>query len=155
MKFKPNYIVIPAITVAVALLGGILTSSGMTWYNTVLNRPDIIPPSWAFPIAWNIIFLLTTISALVAFNRSTKKEKQLVAFLFLFNAVLNILWSLLFFKLHLISASLVEMIILEIVNLALIFKLWQISKSASLMIWPYLLWVGFATYLTYLIWLIN
>ncbi|MBU1992588.1 MAG: TspO/MBR family protein [Patescibacteria group bacterium] len=152
MKLKPNYIVIPLITVIVALAGSYLTRGGMEWYDTQLVQPDFTPPNWAFPIAWNTIFALTTISALIVWN---KKGWNLIAALFILNAVLNVVWSLLFFNLHMLTPAFIEMIILELTLLALIPLIWKTSKTASLLLLPYTLWVGFATYLTYMIVTLN
>jgi len=155
MKLKLSYFVIPAIVILVALMGSFFTSAGMDWYQTSLIRPELTPPDWAFPIAWNIIFLLAIISAILGYNRSRGQNSSLAVFLFIFSAILNVLWTLLFFKLQLISVALIEIIILEIVNLALIVHLYKISRLSSFLLWPYGLWVGFATYLNYLIVILN
>ena len=166
--FKPNYVIIPAVTILVALIGGMLTGDGMAWYKETLIRPDLTPPDYAFPIAWNIIFGCTTISALIIWNKGTTARflwwefrKNLsdrgwwVMAFFVINAVLNVVWSLLFFKLGLIYPAFVEMFFLEATVLILVALTWKISRTASLLLLPYLLWVGFATYLTYRIVLLN
>ncbi len=165
--FKPNYIVIPLITVLVIILGSLFNSFGMQWYETQLIRPDITPPNYVFPIAWNIIFLCTTISALMVWNKPQFEERYLVIFkrkahdfkliigLFAANAVLNVLWSLLFFSFRLIYIALFEMLLLEATIILLMILIWKHSKIASLLLLPYLFWLGFATYLTYIINVLN
>lgn len=169
MKFKPNYIIIPLITIAVAILGGIFSAWGMPWYYSELIQPDMTPPSWLFPIAWNIIFVLTTISALIAWNKRYVENRYLLIFkkkeidvifvfvvgLFIANAVFNVVWSLLFFTLHQISLALFEMVILEITTLVIMGLMWKRSKLASVLLIPYAGWVAFATYLTFEIALLN
>jgi len=167
MKFKPNYVIIPLITIAVALLGSAFTMMGMDWYNNELILPAITPPRWAFPVAWNTIFLLTTISALIIWNKGGKGERHLLFFtrrykgfwwmigLYIANAVLNVLWSLLFFTFQLVFLALIEMILLQLTLIFLIPLTYTISKKASLFLIPYLLWVAYATYLTNLIYTIN
>lgn len=170
MKFKPNYIIIPLITILVAVIGSSFTITGAdSWYQTTLIRPSINPPNWVFPIAWNIIFLLTTISALIFWNQGPEKKKFLWIFdihkedkkftvitvLFLLNAFLNVFWSYLFFGNQNILAALIEMLFLEATLIALIILLYKRSKAASLLLLPYTLWVAFATYLTYLIFTLN
>ena len=154
MKLKPNHIVIPSITVLVAIVGSWITQGGMEWYKTELIQPGFTPPDWAFPIAWNIIFILTTISVLIVWNKKSPR-KNLIVTLFGLNAFLNVLWSVLFFGDHLVFPAFVEMIFLELTLVALIPLIWKVSKAASLMLLPYLLWVGFATYLTHLINVLN
>lgn len=169
MKLKRNHIIIPFITIVVAILGGWASSKGMDWYSTQLIRPDLTPPKIAFPIAWNLIFLFTTISALIVWNKSEegknfllklfRKKQQpkfwLIMELFAANAVLNVVWSVLFFTLHAIFPAFIEMIILELTLLFLIPLVWKVSKLASLLLVPYAAWVGLATYLTYLIMGLN
>lgn len=151
VKIKPNYFVIPLITVATATLGSVFTNAGMAWYDTALLMPSFTPPKIAFPIAWTVIFILTAMSALIFWNSRSKRPKarMWVTVLFLANAVLNVLWTFLFFYSRAITESLIEMIFLEATTLALIFLLWKISRTASLLLLPYFFWVGFATYLTY------
>jgi len=151
MKLKPNYFIIPLITIATALLGSLLTNIGMSWYDATLIRPELTPPKIAFPIAWTTIFILTALSALIFWNKSGKKVKmkKWISIIFLINAILNILWTFLFFYSQAIEAALVEMIFLEATVLTLIFLIWKISKTAACLLLPYFIWVGFATYLTY------
>lgn len=170
MKIKPNYLFIPLITVAVALLGSSVTITGdASWYQTILIKPDITPPNWVFPIAWNVIFILTTISALIVWNMGPEKKKFLWFFdmhkedkgfiaiisLFIANAILNVLWSYLFFGMQNILCAFIEIFFIEATLIALISLIYKRSKLASLLLLPYALWVGFATYLNYLILVIN
>jgi len=169
MKFKLNYLIIPLVTITVAVVGSAFSSMGMPWYDTELIKPAINPPKWIFPVAWNIIFVLTTISALITWNRRYVENRFLLVFkkkeidviflfvvgLFIANAVFNVLWSLLFFTLHQISLALFEMAILEITIILIMGLLWHRSKLASLLLLPYAAWVGFATYLTFQIVLLN
>lgn len=159
MKLKkilcPTLIII-LMVITVALVGSYFTSMGMTWYDTALIQPSATPPKWAFPVAWNIIFTLTTISAIIVWIKGKKaKHFALVIGLFILNAILNVVWSLLFFKLQLIFPAFIEMIFLEATLIALLILTWPISRLASFLLLPYTLWVGFATYLTYLIWALN
>lgn len=167
-QFKPNYFIIPLIVIAVAVIGSLFSTSGMEWYRTSLIRPEITPPNYVFPIAWNTIFILTTISAIIYWNKGhqskflwfdiNKKPTQRywwIYGLFIANALLNVAWSLLFFTLHLIGPALVEMLILLATIIAIITLGWNISKKAALLLYPYAIWVTFATFLTLQIWLLN
>lgn len=167
MKIKPNYIVIPLIVIAVALVGSALTSSGMDWYGGII-KPELTPPKWVFPIAWNLIFIATAASAIIFWNKATElkvlwfhfhkrlNDKNLwITILFLANAILNILWSYLFFSQQLVLWAFVEMIFLEATIIALIVMLRPTSRLSAYLLLPYAIWVGFATYLTYMIHTVN
>ncbi len=169
MKAKLNYLVIPMLTMLTAVLGWIFAEQGRDWYETELVRPALLPPDWFFLITWNIIFVLTTLSALIIWNKGKtektylwvfRREKFAVNFwwiiaLFIMTAVLNTLWILLFFKWHLIVMAFTEMILLEIILLFSMLLSWQISKTAALLLLPYIGGVAFSTYLGYLIMQLN
>jgi len=149
---KLNYIIIPLIVFLTAFIGSFFTERGMMWYET-LELPSFTPPGFVISIAWTIIFFLCLISGLIFWNKGKKRKR--IALLFLLNALLNILWSFIFFNQHLIFLSIIEMILLNITTLLLIYRLIPVSRVASALLLPYFLWVGFATYLAYSIYLLN
>ena len=128
-----------------AYLGSLLTDTGQ-WYENI--KPSITPPSFVFPIVWNILFILIAIS--LYFALTSGKNTKLISFLFGINLLLNFLWSFLFFYLKQPSYSLIEIIFLWLSILLLIIYTWNINKTSSYLLIPYLLWVTFATLLNYL-----
>lgn len=156
MKFKPYWSVIPLVTVLVAGLGSYFSTNGMDWYDAVVVKPELTPPSWLFPVAWNFIFITATYAALRVWNHTARNTHfQILMGLFLANAFLNVFWSALFFGLHQIEWALIEMILLEITTLALIALTWKKSKLTAALLLPYAVWVAFATVLTYQILQLN
>ena len=156
MKLKYNYIIIPLIGFLVLIIGGWFTQTGMNWYNTILILPNITPAHWVFPLAWNIIYVFTTISALIVWNRLKRDIVWLrIIGLFLINAFLNVYWTYWFFNRHLIIASMLDIIVLLIFLLLLLGLLWPRCRIAALLLIPYTGRVAFATYLNYKIWLLN
>ncbi len=155
MKIKPNYFIIPLITIIVSLTGSYITSAGMEWYATI-KLPSFTPPGSVIGTVWTILFILATIAALLFWNRGQRGLKfNLTVIFFLLNGLLNILWSYLFFGQHLIGLAIWEAGLLGLSVLILIILLWPKLKLAAWLLVPYLLWVGFATYLTYNVWLLN
>lgn len=157
MKFKPYWSLIPLSTVLVAGLGSYFSANGMDWYDTVLITPEgLTPDKWVFPVAWNLIFIATTLSALLIWNKSKRDARfKWIMGLFGANAVLNVAWNALFFGMREIQIAFIEMLFLEASILALLILNWKISKTASALLLPYLAWVGFASFLTYQILLFN
>lgn len=141
----------------VSAIGSLITNKGMDWYDAI-NLPSFTPPGSFIGMVWTIIFILATFSILF-FLRKNKENKEIrfqpILLFFIVNGVLNIFWSILFFGWGIIFWSIVEMIVLNITTLILIILLWKNNKFSSVLLWPYLLWVSFATYLTYNIWLLN
>ncbi|MBW3016168.1 tryptophan-rich sensory protein [Candidatus Woesearchaeota archaeon] len=152
---KLNYFIIPLITVLVAVVGSFLTSGDMVWYKT-LKLPSIAPPGWFIGLVWNVIFILATISALIVWNTMQKHDNfSIIIGLFVVNALLNVFWSFLFFNQHLILPAVFDAGLLGLSVYALIFFIWRFSPLAAGLLIPYAVWVTFATYLNYLIWLLN
>ena len=132
--------------VFVAVLGGLMTDiSG--WY-TALRKPAWQPPDWLFGPAWTVIFALTTMSGLRAWRDARdRRDREWLLALFAVNGFLNVLWSLLFFRLRRADLALVEVVFLwlSILSMMLVFK--SYSKAASALLLPYIIWVTFAAFL--------
>ena len=127
-------------------LGGALTDLG-PWYFT-LKHPGWKPPDAAFGVIWTTIFTLCAISGWLAWQAAnTPALRRRVLVLFGVNAVLNILWSALYFKLQRPDWALIEVVFLWASVLALCVMLRPFSVLASWLIVPYFVWVSFATIL--------
>lgn len=155
MKLKINYFVIPAIAAVTASLGSRLTNLGKAWYDSI-KVPDFTPPGYVIGIVWTILFILATIAGIIFWNRTKRDETfKVITVVFVVNAVLNVLWSYLFFFKHFIYLAVWESGVLGLSVLAIIILVWNKNKSVAFLLLPYLLWVGFATFLTYRVFLLQ
>ncbi len=135
---------IAAVTaILVALAGGLLTTTG-PWYQA-LRRPAWKPPDWAFGPVWTTIFTLTAISAVLAWNADASPvfRTALVA-AYAVNAVLNIAWSGLFFRLRRPDWAFVEVLFLWLSIGVLMIVTGRVHGMAAVLLLPYLGWVGIA-----------
>jgi tryptophan-rich sensory protein len=138
------------ITVLVLGAGGLMTSVG-PWYRQ-LPKPTWTPPEWIFGPAWTLILGLAAWSGVLAWTAAPDAAARwIVIGLFAVNIVFHLLWSPLFFNLRRPDWALIEVPFLWLSVLALVVYLSQISALASWLLVPYLLWVGFAAYLTFAI----
>jgi tryptophan-rich sensory protein len=152
---KPNYFIIPLVTVLTSLIGSSFTDPQNSWYKS-LNFPSFTPPGYVIGLVWTVIFILTMISALLVWNGIVSRRKlSIIGWLFILNAVLNITWSWLFFGQHLIAPAVIEAACLGASVIVLIAFIAPISRPAAWLLAPYAIWVSFATYLTYSIWSLN
>ena len=152
---KANYLIIPIITFVTAAIGSFITNQGMDWYKTI-NLPTWTPPGSVIGTVWTVIFILSTISALIFWNQYYgKKYYWLIILLFIINAFLNIVWSYLFFGLNLIVPAIFEAGLLGLSVLGIIILILPYSNLAAGLLLPYFAWVCFATYLTYNVWVLN
>ena len=154
-KCRVWYAVIPLVTLGIAFLGQHFTGKWMDWYST-LNLPARTPSGQVIGIIWTIIFVLFAVSAIIFCIRSDHDKKfWLTSSLFIDNAILNILWSRLFFVKHLFVWSIVEMILLLAVTVMLIVATRTRSKWSAILLIPYALWLIVATVLAFQVMLLN
>jgi tryptophan-rich sensory protein len=147
-------IISAGVAVFLGIAGGLLTDVG-PWYRA-LRKPKLNPPDWLFGPAWTIILGLAAWAAAIAWDAASgSAERTTVLMLFSANAVLHLLWSPLFFKLKRPDWALLEVAFLWLSLVALVVALAPISRLASLLILPYLLWVSFATWLNWQIVRLN
>jgi translocator protein len=131
---------------AVAALGAAATDLG-PWYQE-LQKPSWQPPDWLFGPAWTLIYALCALSAATAWSATSDRiERTRILGLFALNALLNVLWSELFFGRHRPDWALVEVVPFWLSIVLLIVALAPISRRASLLLLPYLAWVAFAAVL--------
>lgn len=130
----------------VAILGGLLTDVG-EWYEN-LRFPSWRPPNWLFGPAWTLIFLLIAASGVVAWESAPdgRTRAWLIA-LFAINAILNVLWSGLFFRLRRPDWALAELVVFWFSIVALLVFIAGYSRTAMWLMAPYLAWVTFAGFL--------
>jgi benzodiazapine receptor len=75
--------------------------------------------------------------------------------LFLVQLGLNVVWSPLFFRWHLLGAAFADIILLWVAILATLLAFWRVSPTAGWLLLPYLLWVTYAAALNLAIWRMN
>ena len=132
--------------VVVAVAGGVATRLG-PWYDN-LRKPSWQPPDWLFGPAWTAIFALTAASGVRAWwGTADGVQRWLTVGLFVVNGLLNFFWSVLFFTLRRPDWALVEVVPLWLSILAMMIAFAVFAPPASLLLLPYLAWVGFAAFL--------
>ena len=139
-----------------AVIGSIFTVSSIpTWY-AALNKPSFNPPNWVFSPVWTILFILMGIAAYLVWEKGwERKEVKAALIMFGLQLIFNVGWSGLFFALHVPWIAYYEMIVLWLLILATVVMFWRISKTAAWLLIPYLLWVGFASFLNLGVALLN
>lgn len=153
-SFWRPVIVAAAAALSVAVLGGLMTEIG-PWYAS-LRKPSWQPPEWLFGPAWTVIFALVAMSGVAVWRRTqSARERRIILLLFLANALLNVLWSVLFFRLQRPDWAFAEVIALWLSIVVLIVALRRRSSAAAWLLVPYLLWVAFAAYLNWTVVQLN
>ncbi|MHC1756605.1 MAG: TspO/MBR family protein [Methanosarcina sp.] len=137
-------------------IGSIFTSSSLESWYLLLEKPAFNPPSWVFFPVWTTLYTLMGISLYLIWEKGLQqREVKVGVFLFGLQLGLNILWSLLFFGLRAPYYALLEILVLWLAILLTAIQFWKVSKTASVLLIPYILWVSFAALLNYQIWVLN
>lgn len=149
-KFK-IYLKSILIPVIVGAIVGFITSSFIN-YNSLV-QPPLAPPSILFPIVWSILYVLMGVSyGILESNSLVDSDINFIYYLQLF---VNALWSIFFFVLKWRFFAFLWILLLLILVIIMIIRFYRKNKVAGLLQIPYLLWVAFATYLNFAIWLLN
>lgn len=143
MVTRTSIAVAAAAALSTGMLGGLATRLG-PWY-FALRKPSWQPPDWLFGPVWTLIFVLTAWSAVLAWNAAAgDAARTLAVAAFAANALLNVLWSVLFFALRRPDRALVECVVLWLSIVGMVAVSWPLSPRAGLLLLPYLAWVSFA-----------
>lgn len=143
-----------AVCFAAAAIGGIASIQAASFY-AQLVRPEWAPPAAWFGPVWTVLYTLMGIAAWLVWRVGGFAAARTALTLFLAQLALNALWSWLFFRWKLGALAFVEVMLLWLLIAATLAGFWRIRKTAGALLLPYLLWVGFATALSYSVWRLN
>lgn len=153
MKYQwKKLIICLVIPLAVGSLSAFLTRNSMETFGSI-NKPILAPPAWLFPVVWTILYILMGIASYLVLTSG--KENRTALIVYSIQLVFNFLWSIIFFNLGLYLFAFIWLVLLWLLILETAVLFYQISKPAGYLMLPYLLWVTFAGYLNYFIYLLN
>ena len=142
-------------TEAVGLLSGWLTRESTQIYTRVIEQPPLSPPAIVFPVVWTILFALMGIGAARIYLAPASDARSRSLRLFLLQLTFNFFWSIIFFNFQRFGFALLWLIALWVLILLMILSFRKVDRLAALLQIPYLLWVTFAVYLNFGVWLLN
>lgn len=149
-----------AVSVFISLMAGIAGSfftapAIETWYKD-LNKPSFNPPAWIFAPVWTVLYLLMGVAAFLVWREGIQhRNVQIGLGLFIFQLILNALWSIIFFGQQNPLAGFVEILVLWVAIAVTIYYFYKVNPTAAYLMIPYILWVTFATILNFSIWQLN
>ena len=141
------------IPLGLGLLVGLLTQGGVNnLENLVL--PSFQPPGWVFAIVWPILYTLMGISAYLI-DTSYSCYSRTCLIIYYVQLIVNLLWPFIFFVLDLRLFAFIWIIVLDILVIYMIWCFLGVNKKAAYLQIPYLLWLLFATFLNFSIYILN
>ncbi|VVB99675.1 TspO/MBR family protein [uncultured archaeon] len=141
---------------AVGYVGALFTAPAVsTWY-AGLNKPVFAPPDFIFGPVWIALYFLMGLGLYIVWYKGIENvDTRRAIALFAFQLSLNLLWTGIFFGAKDIGLAFAEIIALWIVVVLTIVEFGRISRKPAALMFPYLAWVSFATFLNYAFWLMN
>ena len=143
------------LTEAVGILSGILSRQGTADYEQIAVKPALTPPGIVFPIVWTVLYALMGIGAARVAAASDSHIRSRGLNLFVLQLVMNFFWSLIFFNAQAYGFALIWLLVMWALILAMIAAFFSVDRLSALLQIPYLLWVTFAAYLNYGVWMLN
>ncbi len=151
-----TYVIAILIPLAVGGLAAFLTRNNMDLYEQI-NKPPLSPPAIVFPIVWTILYILMGVSSARVWLKRGRNPEAAVDGLFTYGIQLffNFFWSLFFFNLREFFFAFLWLLILWGLILRMILLFRKVDGLAAILQIPYLIWVTFAGYLNFMIYLSN
>ena len=143
------------IPLAIGGLSAFITRDSMDIYDKI-NQPFLAPPSWVFPVAWTVLFILMGISSAMIYRADAPMEDKKSALrLYGINLVVNFFWSIIFFTLGAFLGAFLWLMLLIFIIVKMMSAFYKIKPAAAYLQIPYVVWCCFASYLTASILLMN
>lgn len=155
--FRKNakiYALFVLLTEAVGALSGFFTRGGVEKFDSVI-KPALMPPDIVFPIVWTLLYALMGISAARIWLAPPSQERTRSLALYIAQLTVNFFWSIFFFNRQAFGFSFIWLVLLWILIWLMIYSFGKVDKPAAYLQIPYLLWVTFAGYLNFMVWLLN
>ena len=139
--------------VGVVGLGWLIGATNLPgeWY-AGLAKPGFVPPNWAFPVVWTILYVMIAIAGWRTFRRDPSGKSMLA---WATQLALNFAWTPVMFTMHQIGAALVVLIGLFVAIVTYIGLEMSRDRLAAALFVPYAAWVAFAGVLNAAIWRLN
>ena len=151
---KKTYIFFIILCETVGLISGLLSMMGMRGFDDVMQS-ELTPPGIVFPIVWFVLYALMGIGAARIRLAEESLEQVKALLIFSLQLAVNFFWSIIFFDLQAFQFAFWWLVILWVLIILMITAYHKVDKLAAYIQIPYLLWVTFAGYLTYMTWMMN
>ena len=140
---------------AVGLISGLLSRSATQSFGETALQPPLSPPAIVFLIVWTILYALMGFGAARVSVTPQSADRSRGLNLFITQLIVNFFWSLIFFNAKAYGFALIWLILLWILVLWMILVFRKVDPFTAYLQIPYLLWLTFAAYLNYGVWMLN
>ncbi len=137
------------------IASGLLTRSAQMDFSQSVQQLPITPPAVVFPLVWTVLYALMGVGAARVSLTEPSQDRTLSLALFWAQLAVNFLWSPIFFNLQAFGLAVAVLLVLWVLVLWMTLTFWQTDKAAALLQIPYLIWLAFAAYLAFGVFLLN
>ena len=107
-------------------------------------EPWFQPPGWIVGPIWLILYSMIVISFMMVLSRKEKiSNSNIIITLFLIQLLVNLMWPNVFNSGEYLTYFLM-IVIMVVFTLIYAYVTFGPAKEASMLVWPYILWVSFA-----------
>lgn len=148
MSFLRVALVTVPLILFLGILSGALAGSGNSnpWFLSLV-KPAAMPPGWAFPLAWTLLYILIGFAFAMILRARGASGRGIAIALFVAQFVLNLAWSPTFFAAHRIGAAFAIILMMIVLTIATTLAFARIRARAAFLMLPYLGWLCFAAWL--------
>jgi len=156
MSFARVALVTVPLVLFLGIVSGAVAGSGSSnpWFAS-LAKPAAMPPDWAFPVAWTLLYVLIGLALAMILAARGASGRGIGVGLFAAQFALNLAWSPVFFAGHRIGAAFAIILLMILLTVATILAFARIRPRAALLMLPYLAWICFAAWLNHSIETLN
>lgn len=135
------------IPLLIGTFSAFLTAEDMKIYGA-MEKPFLAPPTWVFPVAWTILYILMGIASYLVFASDAAPERRRRALTFYAaQLIMNFVWPMLFFTYLRYMIALIWLLAMWVLQLVCMILFFRIRRAAGLLIGVLFLWTTFAAYL--------
>lgn len=146
-----NIIIAIIIPLGLGFIFSLFTNSGTVYKQMI--KPPLSPPGYLFPIVWTILYILMGISSYLIYKKVGLDNKAIK--IYLIQLFVNLFWTIIFFNFRLYLLAFLWIILLIVLVATMIKEFYKIDKKAAYLQIPYLIWIIFASYLNFFIFILN
>lgn len=140
------------------VVGGIsawISGNSMQTFES-LNQPPLSPPGWLFPVVWTCLYVLMGVASwLILFSGEETLAVRRALTIYGVQLAVNFFWPIFFFRFALYLFSFYWLLLLWVLIVLTMLAFAKLRRPAAWCLAPYLIWVTFAGYLNWGIYILN
>ncbi|MED5308951.1 MAG: TspO/MBR family protein [Candidatus Thermoplasmatota archaeon] len=107
-------------------------------------EPWFEPPGWIIGPIWLVLYTMLAISFMMMLSKKEEISKSnLIIVLFIIQLIVNLMWPGVFNSAQYLTSFLM-IIVMVIFTTIYAYVIFEPAKYASILVWPYIIWLSFA-----------